>query len=368
MLTWKTALTAPGESTTITDTDDAVEEMVHVIDQPTVVRFQTLPMQPLLTPERVFTLHKYSPPSGCEMNPQGMECGCCARVHSRLIATDGGTTARREGCVDVSDMDAASRMCCVLPSLRQVRNRESISSAKHDSIAICQSHVATRSTIECGYHTHGYDVPLQASVVGFFVSIPATDGPCPTDDASMRDFWMVGSSTISCMNPFPPINKAMHSDLTPPPFPNGMQAKYGLPLDAVQLACSSTAAGLPAYAQVRIRAAKSSATDDDAARLFVTHPAGRGDTGGADFEDGGDVVCSGGVQRPGTIATVHVPGVLSAGCDGPHACGLAHTHRGRRRHRLALRGARGRFAVLPRGRLPAASRRCLCPSNLTPSR
>jgi hypothetical protein len=29
-----------------------------------------------------------------------------------------------------------------------------------------------------------------------------------------------------------------------------MQAKYGLPLDAVHLACVSTAAGLPAYAQV----------------------------------------------------------------------------------------------------------------------
>jgi hypothetical protein len=38
-----------------------------------------------------------------------------------------------------------------------------------------------------------YDAPLQASVVGFFVSIPATDGPGPTDDDSMRDFWMVRS-------------------------------------------------------------------------------------------------------------------------------------------------------------------------------
>lgn len=58
MLTWKTTLTAPGESTSTTDTDDAVEEVVHVIDEPTVVRFQTMPLQPLLTPERVFTLHK----------------------------------------------------------------------------------------------------------------------------------------------------------------------------------------------------------------------------------------------------------------------------------------------------------------------
>ena len=41
--------------------------------------------------------------------------------------------------------------------------------------------------------TYMYDAPLQASVVGFFVSIPATDGPGPTDDDSMRDFWMVRS-------------------------------------------------------------------------------------------------------------------------------------------------------------------------------
>jgi hypothetical protein len=52
-------------------------------------------------------------------------------------------------------------------------------------------------------------------VVGLSVSIP--DGAGPVDDDAMRDFWL---------------------------------AKHGLPLDALEVAPVSKAAGLPAYAQV----------------------------------------------------------------------------------------------------------------------
>jgi hypothetical protein len=59
MLTWHPRLSSPGEATTLADTD-AVEEVVHVLHDPTVVRFQTLPLQPLLTAERMITMRTYA--------------------------------------------------------------------------------------------------------------------------------------------------------------------------------------------------------------------------------------------------------------------------------------------------------------------